>query len=63
MSKFNEEIRNVVRDLILEGLEVSITSVQTVLLGKGVVAFDEQIVPVLEEEGGPLPAYYGFEQV
>jgi len=52
-----EEIRSVVQYLILEGLEVSVQSVQRVLQDKGIVAQDGQVSTVIDEEGGPLPAY------
>ncbi len=56
----SEEIRNVVQHLLLEGLEVSVTSVQNMLRDKGIIVQDDQIVPILKEEGGPLPAYRGL---
>lgn len=56
----DEEIRTVIQNLILDGTEVSVASVQGVLKGKGISVDDKQIVPILEEEGGPLPAYHGL---
>jgi len=61
MAGTNEEIRNVVQDLILEGLEVSVASIQAMLHDKGILVQDEQIIPILDEEGGPLPVYHGLE--
>jgi len=63
MSEKNEEIRTVVQFLILEGLEVSVASIQAMLHDKGILVQDVQIVPILEEEGGPLPVYHGLELV
>jgi len=63
MTGTNKEIRNVVQYLLLEGLEVSVASVQTILHDKGISVHDEQIAPILDEEGGPLPAYHGFERM
>jgi len=56
----SEEIRNVVQHLLLEGVEVSVTSVQNMLRDKGIIVQDDQIVLILKEEGGPLPAYRGL---
>ncbi len=61
MAGTNEEIRNVVQDLILEGLEVSVASIQAMLHDKGILVQDEQIIPILDEEGGPLSVYHGLE--
>ncbi len=61
MNETSEKIRNVVQYLILEGLEVSIASIQKMLHEKGVFVQDDHIAAILEEEGGPLPAYHGFE--
>lgn len=61
MDATTEKIRSVIRHLLLEGVELNITSVQDMLKGDGIAVQDEQIAPVLDEEGGPLPAYRGVE--
>lgn len=60
MSEINKEIRHVVRDLILEGLEVSVTCVQDALKEKGMVVQNKQVAIVIKEEGGLFPEYQGL---
>ena len=62
MNEADQEIRTVVEYLLLEGLELSIASIQEVLHEKGVIVSDEQVAPILAEEGGPLPAYRGLKE-
>ena len=61
MSSTSQEIRNVVQYLILEGLDVSVAEAQRLLKEKQIAVSDEQVDAIIREEGGPFPAYQGYQ--